>query len=101
MSNRYFPCTPERSGKPADKMTLVEVAYQYRRAPDEYAMRALKELREVYGIWRVSFDEAQRLVKVEYDASRLQEDDIAALLRNAGFELAGKADESWPRPEAA
>jgi hypothetical protein len=78
------------------RMTLVEIVYRYGRAPGEPEMRALKEVREVYGIWRVSFDEVGRLMRIEYDASRLDEGDVAALLRNAGFDVAGRVDPVAP-----
>jgi hypothetical protein len=71
-------------------MTLMDVAFRYDRPPGEQEIRALREVREVYGIWKTSFDEAQRIVRVEYDASRLGEDDIAFLLRNAGLNLVEK-----------
>ncbi len=68
-------------------MTLMDIAFRYDRPPGETEFRALREIREVYGIFRLSFDEPNRIVRVEYDASRLGADDIAALLRNAGLHL--------------
>ena len=50
-------------------------------------MSALGCLREVYGVRKISFDEMKRTVRVEYDISRLAEDDIAALLRGAGLDI--------------
>jgi hypothetical protein len=71
-------------------MTSVDVAFTYRMPPDEATMRALDTIREVYGIRRLSFNEAERSVRVEYDATRLVEDAVAALLRQAGLEISGK-----------
>lgn len=71
-------------------MTLLDVSYRYGRPPGELEMGAMKEMREVYGIWRISLDESQHGIRVEYDASRLSEDDVAALLRNAGVDLVEK-----------
>jgi hypothetical protein len=68
-------------------MTLLEVMFRYGRPPGEPEMRSLKDVREVYGVWRIAFDEANHLLTVEYDASRLARDDVAALLRSAGIEL--------------
>jgi len=68
-------------------MNLLCTAYAYGRSPGEREMCALRDVREVYGIWRVSFDESHRIIHVEYDASRLREEDVAALLRNSGIEL--------------
>ncbi len=71
-------------------MTLVEIAFRYGRAPGETELRALKDVREVYGIWRIWFEEANKVIRVEYDISRLSADDVAALLRNAGLDLVEK-----------
>ena len=71
-------------------MTAVEVSYKYAIPPGENEMRALARVREVYGIRGLRFDEKQRAVKVEYDASRLKEETVEALLRNAGLDLTGK-----------
>ena len=66
-------------------MTQMEVAYRYSNSPTEAAMRALDNMREVYGIRRVWFDEKERIVRVEYDASRFKEPVVANLLRGAGL----------------
>jgi hypothetical protein len=68
-------------------MTQLEVAYRYVNPPTESEMRALDNVREVYGIRKISFDEQQRVVRVEFDASRFKEPVIAGLLRRAGVEL--------------
>jgi hypothetical protein len=67
-------------------MTL-DVTFPYRVPPGEHQMTALDCLREVYGVRKLSFDEAEQAVKVEYDISRLTEDHIAALLRGAGLDI--------------
>ena len=68
-------------------MTLMDVAFRYRMLPGEQRMSALGCVREVYGVQQISFNEAKRTVKVEYDISRLAIDDIAALLRGAGLDV--------------
>lgn len=68
-------------------MTLVDVTFPYRVPPGEQQMSALGCVREVYGVRKISFDEADRTVTVEYDISRLAEGDIAALLGAAGLDL--------------
>jgi hypothetical protein len=50
-------------------------------------MRAIDGMREVYGIRKVDFNEKERTVRVEFDASRLNEDAVAKLLRQAGINL--------------
>jgi hypothetical protein len=69
-------------------MTQYEVAYRYVGVLDESAMRALDSVREVYGIRRISVSETERMVRVEFDASRLKEPVVSALLRRAGIDLA-------------
>jgi hypothetical protein len=68
-------------------MTQLEVSYRYGSAPTEAAMRAIDNLREVYGIRRVRFDEKEHTVRVEFDASRLKEPAVAKLLRQAGIDI--------------
>jgi hypothetical protein len=68
-------------------MTQMEVSYRYGNAPTEAEMRAIDSMREVYGVRRIAFDEKDRVVRVEYDASRFKEPVVAALLRRAGVDL--------------
>jgi hypothetical protein len=53
-------------------------------------MRAIDNMREVYGIRRVRFDDKQRTVRVEYDASRFKEPVVVNLLRRAGLDVRDK-----------
>ena len=71
-------------------MTLLEVVYRYGAAPVEAELRAIDNAREVYGIRRISFNEKDHTVRVEFDASRLRETDVANLLRRAGLDLGEK-----------
>ena len=71
-------------------MTTVDVVFKYGVPPGEGEMRALSDAREVYGIRKVSFNEEEKTVRVEFDATRLQEFDVANLLRNAGFDIESK-----------
>jgi hypothetical protein len=68
----------------------MEVAYRYSNPPSEAAMRAIDNMREVYGVRRVRFDEKERIVRVEYDASRFKEPVVANLLRRAGLDVLEK-----------
>jgi hypothetical protein len=72
-------------------VTPLNITLQYNRMPSERALRAMDQVREVYGIRRVSFDEKARAVQVEYDASRLLPSDVAVLLTTAGIAL-----QEWP-----
>jgi hypothetical protein len=71
-------------------MTQLEVAYHYDETPGEKTMRALAGMREVYGIRRITFHEKDRIVRVEFDASRMKEPVIAGLLRGAGVDIGAK-----------
>ncbi len=72
-------------------MTAVDVYFTYGQTPTEIALRAVDGMREVYGIRRVTFDEKQRTVRVEYDASRLSEAVVLGLLRRAGIDVRDRA----------
>lgn len=67
-------------------MTLIE-RYFYFKWISEAEVRALDRVRQVYGIWRLQLDEPNRAIRVEYDVSRLTNEDVAALLRSAGIDL--------------
>jgi hypothetical protein len=71
-------------------MTYLEIAYRYQTAPGEKEMRAIDRVREVYGIQRIKFDEKESTVRVLFDASRLKEDAVSRLLRQAGIDLGEK-----------
>jgi hypothetical protein len=71
-------------------MTQLEVRFRYGATPGEKQMRGLDTVRDVYGIRRLSFDEKKRIIHVEFDASRLKEPAVAALLRRAGIDLLEK-----------
>ena len=71
-------------------MTTVDVVFGYGRTPGEGEMRSVSNLREVYGIRGVWFDEKARSVRVEYDATRLNAGAVANLLLGAGLDLRDK-----------
>ena len=71
-------------------MTHLDVVFRYGAAPGEREMRAVDSIKEVYGIRRVVFQEKDRTVRVEFDASRLNEAAVAGLLRRAGVDLGEK-----------
>jgi hypothetical protein len=71
-------------------MTHLDVVFRYGTSFGEREMRAVDSIKEVYGIRRVVFQEKDRTVRVEYDASRLSEAAVASLLRRAGIDLGEK-----------
>lgn len=80
-------------------MTQLDVMYRYGAAPSEATMMALGRVREVYGVRRVTFDEAAKTVRVEYDATRLTEAVVHQLLRRCGLELVERVSLLPPQPE--
>jgi hypothetical protein len=71
-------------------MTSLDVVFRYGRKPGPEELRAIDSLREVYGIRSVKFNEKEQTVRVDFDASRMKEDNVAALLRRAGVDLTEK-----------
>jgi hypothetical protein len=68
-------------------MTAVEIMFRYGMPPGESEMNALGMVSDVYGIRRVQFNESERTIRVEYDATRLNEATVEGLLRQAGFDV--------------
>ncbi|HWG38941.1 MAG TPA: hypothetical protein VN658_00225 [Candidatus Acidoferrales bacterium] len=71
-------------------MTLLDVVFKYGTPPGEKEMSALNNAWEVYGVRKIKFDEKERTIRVEYDATRLNDGEIAAILRRAGVDLREK-----------
>jgi hypothetical protein len=71
-------------------MTLLDVIFKYGTPPGEREMAALNNAWEVYGVRKIKFDEKEHTIRVEYDATRLTEGEIAAILRRAGIDLRGR-----------
>jgi hypothetical protein len=71
-------------------MTQLDVLYRYGVPPTEAAALAVARIREVYGVRHLAFDEAGNTVRVEYDATRLNEPTIHQLLRRAGLDIVEK-----------
>ena len=71
-------------------MTTVDVLFRYGVAPNERVMSAYGQVSDVYGIRRLQLNEADRTIRVEYDATRLTEAKVEGLLRAAGFDITEK-----------
>lgn len=82
-------------------MTQLDVMYRYGAAPSEATMMALGRVREVYGIRRMEFSEAEKTVRVEYDATRLTEPVVHQLLRRTGLDVVERVSLLPPQPEPA
>jgi hypothetical protein len=71
-------------------MTALDIVFRLGRRPGAPEMQAVYEVREVYGIRKISFADDGMMVRVEYDASRMCEKTVAALLRRAGLAIVDK-----------
>ena len=68
-------------------MTQLDVLYRYGVPPTEAAVAAIARLREVYGVRKLELREAEKTIRIEYDASRLNEPVIHQMLRRAGLDV--------------
>ena len=62
-------------------MTLVEVTYEFEAPLMAEQFRRLGEFANTYGLRRFHVDEEKKLLRFEYDASRLRESQVEHLLR--------------------
>jgi hypothetical protein len=83
----FSPEAPEAIQQERIVMTYLDAVYRYGGSPGETELRAIDGMREVYGIRGVQFNEAERTLRVGYDASRLKADAVAKLLRQAGIDV--------------
>ena len=68
-------------------MTYLDVVFNYKSLPGESELRAIDSMREVYGIRSVQFNEKERTVRVGFDASRMKQEAVARMLRQAGIDV--------------
>ncbi len=68
-------------------MTYLDVVFNCGALPGERELCAIDTMREVYGIRSVRFNGKERTVRVEFDASRMNQDAVARLLRQAGIDV--------------
>ncbi len=82
-------------------MTQLDVMYLYGEIPGEMAMKALGQIRKVYGVRLLELQETEKTIRVEYDATRLTEPIIHQLLRRAGIDVLERVSLIPPQPEVA
>ncbi len=68
-------------------MMPQDVLFRYAEHPAERTMFALGRLSEVYGIRAVRVAEAEKQVRVEFDATRLTKVTVQQLLRRTGLDI--------------
>lgn len=69
----------------APSMTKVLVRFPLQARLEEPQLARLADLRGVYGVLGFDLDEGANSLAVEYDATRLKVEEVAALLRRAGI----------------
>ena len=62
-------------------MTAMDVTYSFEGPLDERQIQALAGHSDVYGIRKLSIDEDASTLAIEYDATRMNEARVAALVR--------------------
>jgi len=68
-------------------MTMLEVMFRYGLPPGEKEMAALGKMNDVYGMRRMQINEHDRTIRIEYDATRLDDSAVEKLLRDAGVDV--------------
>ena len=67
--------------------TNLDVLYRYELHPTEAAMIALGKARGVYGIRKISLNEQEKTLRVEFDFTRLNRAVVADLMRQTGIDI--------------
>jgi hypothetical protein len=79
--------------------TNLDVLYRYELHPTEAAMIALGKARGVYGIRKITLDEQQKTMRVEFDFTRLNRAVVTELLRSAGIDIVEEVPLGAPPPK--
>lgn len=77
-------------------MTLVEVTYELQASLKPAQLRRLGEFANTYGLRRFHVDEAQNQLRIEYDASRLKETEVAHVLHVAKIPVVRRVEPTAP-----
>jgi hypothetical protein len=67
--------------------TNLDVLYRYELHPTEAAMIALGKARGVYGIRKITLNEQEKTLLVEFDFTRLNRDVVIDLMRRTGIDI--------------
>src|ERR1043166_9082305 len=68
-----------------ERMTYLDVVFNYASLPGENELRAIDSMREVYGIQRVRFNEKDRTARVQFGGRRLKQGAVATSRGRAGM----------------
>ncbi len=80
-------------------MTTVDVEFRFEGEPGAAVALALASAKDVYGIRKLCLNRAERRVRVEYDATRLNGATVAGLLKGAGLQLVEEVSLIPKQPE--
>ena len=69
-------------------MTLLEVGFRLQEPLTQEQMSRLAEFANTYGMRRFEFSEENKVLRFEYDASRLRATQVEHVLRMAGIPVA-------------
>jgi hypothetical protein len=81
-------------------MTAIDVTFRYAGRLEAEQMQALSDAFGIYGVRRIQVDEAQNTITVEYDATRLSNDIVAAILRRCRVDVRERVDKTLPAEPA-
>lgn len=77
-------------------MTAIDVTFRYAGELQPAQIRQLSGSYSIYGVRRIAIDEQAGTITVEYDATRLSNDSVAALLRRCGINPVERIDKTLP-----
>lgn len=70
-------------------MTSVVAKFEYQETLSDKVAQRLGESFTHLGVRKITVNEAGRTIAIEYDATRMDQNGVAALLRRLGVALAG------------
>lgn len=77
-------------------MTAIDVIFRYDGELQPAQIRQLSGSYSIYGVRRIAIDEQASTITVEYDATRMSNDSVAALLRRCDINPVERVDTTLP-----
>ena len=74
-------------------MTAVQITFRYQGQLRTELLPRTQEQHRYFGIWHIQIDEARKLMTVEYDATRLDEKGVEAVLLRVGVPVVEQVKE--------
>ena len=79
-------------------MTSVQITFRYDGLIRPEMLPRTQERQDYFGIRKMRLDEANRLITVDYDATRLDAAGVTAVLRRVGIPVVERVPATEPRP---